>query len=290
MRRCLEKDREERFQSAHELAVALEAVLKAPAGAASLAAAEERSPYPGLQSFTEKNAGVFFGRETEVKALWQRLESRRLLAVIGPSGAGKTSFVRAGVVASRPEGWGAIVCKPGAAPLRNLANALAPELANDPEAVTQLLSSDEPEIALEMLSRWRGGHAEALLVVDQFEELFTLNPPESQAGFAALLGRLASEADIHVLLSLRDDFLMRCHDREPLGAIFSDLTPLGPLTADGLRRALIEPARKLGYRFEDDALVNEMVASVDGTRAARFRCWPSRWRGCGRSASGKRSS
>ncbi len=268
VRRCLEKDREERFQSAHELAVALEAVLKAPPGAASLAAAEERSPYPGLQSFTEKNAGAFFGRETEVKALWQRLESRRLLAVIGPSGAGKTSFVRAGVVASRPEGWGAIVCKPGAAPLRNLANAVAPELANDPEAVTQLLSSDEPEIALEMLSRWRGAHAEALLVVDQFEELFTLNPPESQACFAALLGRLASETDIHVLLSLRDDFLMRCHDREPLGAIFSDLTPLGPLTADGLRRALIEPARKLGYRFEDDALVNEMVASVEGARGA----------------------
>ena len=87
-------------------------MLSAPAGAASLDEVEIQSPYPGLLSFTEKDAAFFFGREAEVKTIWTKLRARRLLAVIAPSGAGKTSLVRAGVVASRPEGWGALVSTP----------------------------------------------------------------------------------------------------------------------------------------------------------------------------------
>ena len=64
-----------------------------------------------------------------------------------------------------------------------------------------------------MEARARG----ALVVVDQFEELFTQNAPEVQGRFAALLGRLALEADVRVLVSLRDDFLMRCHEHAALG-------------------------------------------------------------------------
>jgi ABC-type glutathione transport system ATPase component len=89
VRRCLAKEREDRFHSAHDLALALEAVLQAPGGAASLEEVDER-PYPGLASFTEKDAAFFFGRETEVEAVWGRIRLRKLLAVIGPSGAGKT--------------------------------------------------------------------------------------------------------------------------------------------------------------------------------------------------------
>ena len=204
---------------------------------------EEKSPYPGLSSFTEEDAGRFFGREQEVEALWRRLHERKLLAVIGPSGAGKTSFVRAGVVASRPEGWAAIVATPGISPLRGLGQALGPQLASDPEALRKLAAFEDGETAFELLSRWRRNHDEALVVVDQFEELFTLNPPETQARFASLLGRLASEADVHVLLSLRDDFLMRCLEHEALAPVFEELTPLRPMTREGLRRALVEPAR-----------------------------------------------
>jgi hypothetical protein len=98
VRRCLEKRAEDRFRTAHDLALALEAVLERPvSGPGALKEVEERSPYPGLTAFTEKDAGVFFGREAEVKALREKLRSRLLLAVIGPSGAGKTSFVRAGL-------------------------------------------------------------------------------------------------------------------------------------------------------------------------------------------------
>ena len=268
VRRCLEKGREERYGSAHDVRVALEAVLAAPAGSAVLQEVEERSPYPGLTSFTEKDSVFFFGREREAKALWERLRARPLWGVIGPSGAGKTSFVRAGVVASRPEGWAAIVCTPGAAPFRGLGQALVPELAGDVEAMQRLLSVDDPAVAFDLVIRWRKGHAEALLVVDQFEELFTLNPPEAQERFAGLLGRLVREADVHVLLSFRDDFLMRCADHESLARVFESLTPLPALSAEGLGRALVEPAKARGYKFEDDALVGEMVTSAEGARSA----------------------
>jgi serine/threonine protein kinase/WD40 repeat protein len=268
VQRCLEKERQDRFRGAHDLALALEAVLQAPSGAAALLEIEERSPYPGLSSFTERDAAVFFGREREVKTLWEKLRSRNLLAVIGPSGAGKTSFVRAGVLPARPEGWTALVCAPGRTPMRALGRALAPELAGDTEALSRLLDFEELDVAVELLMKWRRAHDEALVVVDQFEELFTQSPPEAQALFAQLVGRLTKEADVHVLLSLRDDFLMRCHPHEPLARVFSELTPLDTLTREGLRQAVVEPAKARGYVFEDDALVDEMLDAVEGARGA----------------------
>ncbi|MGD8897009.1 MAG: protein kinase, partial [Acidobacteriota bacterium] len=268
VRRCLEKTKEERYGSGRDVAMVLEAVLAAPSEAVSLLEVEERSPYPGLSSFTEKDAAVFFGREREIEELWRRIHTRKLLAVIGPSGAGKTSFVRAGVLPARPEGWAAIVCTPGAAPERNLAHALAPEMAGDPEAVRELLRFDDPGVAVSTLARWRRGHGDALLVVDQFEELLTLNPTETQERFATLLARLASEADIHVLLALRDDFLIRCCEQEPLAPVLEGLTALMALKPEDLRRAIEEPAKKRGYRLEDESLVEEMVQAVEGARAA----------------------
>ncbi|MGD8897656.1 MAG: protein kinase, partial [Acidobacteriota bacterium] len=268
VRRCLEKAREDRYGSGHDVVVALDTVLAAPSEAVSLLEVEERSPYPGLSSFTEKDAGVFFGREREIEELWRRIHARKLLAVIGPSGAGKTSLVRAGVMASRPEGWTAMVVTPGAQPFRGLGRALGPELAGDTEALARLADVEDPEVAVALLGRWRRDATEALLVVDQFEELFTLNSPETQERFSTLLARLASETDVHVLLSLRDDFLMRCHEQEPLARVFTELTPLGALTAAGLERALVGPGKKRGYGFEDDALVDEMVSLVEGVRGA----------------------
>ena len=265
--RCLEKAPEDRLGSAHDLAVALETILAGVPGPAPPPGIEEKSPYPGLFSFTEKDAAFFFGREDEVETLWGKLRARRLLALIGPSGVGKTSFLRAGVVPARGEGWAALVCTPGASPFRSLGQALAPALASDPEALRMLVNVDDPAAALELASRWRRAHAEALLVVDQFEELFTLGSRETQVSFAALLGRLAREADVHVLLSMRDDFLIRCSEQPPLASVFESLTPLAPLSGEALRRAVEAPAGKRGCAFEE-ALVEEMVESVEGVRGA----------------------
>ena len=232
-------------------------------------------PYPGLLAFTEADAEHFFGREAEVETLWEKIRRQKLLAVIGPSGVGKTSFLRAGVIASRPPGWGVAYATPGANPVSALARALIPDLAGDAEAIGDLLQGVQElsltggsDRALSVVRGWRKKSDEALVVVDQFEELFTLNAPEVQARFASFLGRLAEEAEVHVLLSLRDDFLFRCSDQDGLRPVFHDLTPLTPPSPDALRRALVEPAKREGYRFEDDALVEEMVHAVEGVRGA----------------------
>jgi WD40 repeat protein len=152
--------------------------------------------------------------------------------------------------------------------MRALAEALVGEMPSDPDTMRELLRFDDPEVAFRAICKWRGSHLEAVLVVDQFEELFTLNPPEVQERFSDLLGRLAGEGDVHVLLSLRDDFLIRCHEQKPLESVFQNLTPILALGGDDLRRALTEPAKKEGFVFEDEALVAEMLEAVQEARGA----------------------
>ena len=229
---------------------------------------DERSPYPGLAAFTEEDAEFFFGREAEVNSLWRAITSRRLLAVIGPSGVGKTSFLRAGLLSSTPEGWGRLICQPGEGPFAAVARALAPEFEGDAEAISRLVDISNQTAAITAVSRWRDRHDQALLIVDQFEELFTLNPPEVQARFVTLLGRLARDVDVHVVLSMRDDFLYRCHEHETLLPVFSGLVPVKVPAHDDLRRALVEPAFRFGYAFEDEGLVDEMLDAVTGERGA----------------------
>jgi DNA-binding winged helix-turn-helix (wHTH) protein/WD40 repeat protein len=242
-------------------------IARFPVPVGSLLADEERNPYPGLATFTEANAEFFFGREAEVAQLWRKLLGRRLLAVIGPSGVGKSSFVRAGVIPAALEGWGVVVCQPGEAPLASLARTLVPEFAGDQEAIEGLVGLSDPDGAVAMISRWRERHEWALLVVDQFEELFTLCPLEVQRSFAGLLRRLVQEVGVHVLIVMRDDFLYRCHELPPLGPIFDGLTPLAQPSGAALRRALTEPAARLGFTFEGD-LAHEMVAEVRDERGA----------------------
>ncbi len=262
LERAVAGERERRFGSARELARALEEVTLRVEGA------EDKRPYPGLESFTESESEYFFGREVEVEAVWTKLQRANLLGIIGPSGAGKTSFLQAGLLPAKPAGWRHVQSRPGVSPFVALAQALVAELAGDTEAMRDLVQIEQPEQALAAVTRWRQRHAQALIVVDQFEELFTLCRPEVQAGFADLLGRLAEEADVHVLLLMRDDFLFRCHEHPRLAPVASDLTMLGPPTGNALRRALVQPALLCGYRFEDESLADQMLSAIEGERGA----------------------
>ena len=224
----------------------------------------ERDPLPGLAAFAEANAESFFGRDPTGHLADHRPPAAGL---IGPLGVRKSSFVRAGLIPAAPAGWHARL-HAGESPFLGLARALVPELAGDAGQVEKLLDFDDPEVALEVLTHWRQRSDEALVVVDQLEELFTLNPPEIRKRFVDLLVRLAAVARVHVVLVLRDDFLHECHAHPPLEPIFRDLTLLGPPAAGDLRRSLVEPARRRGFRFDDDELADEMVASVARERGA----------------------
>ena len=263
LKKAVAKDPEQRYKSAHTLTRALEDVTLRVEGA------EDLHPYPGLASFTEADAEYFFGREAEVEQMWARLEGPpRLLGLVGPSGAGKTSFLRAGLVPSASPAWSVVRCTPGTAPFVSLGQALAPAIVGDAAAMRLLPRVHESDSAVELVERWSRAVSHALLVVDQFEELFTLNAEDAQASFGSLLARLPLEADVHVLLSMRDDFLMLCNRHEGLRPVVHGLTLLNPPTGAALRRALTQPALQCGYRFEDDALIEEMLAEVEGERGA----------------------
>ncbi len=262
LKRAVAQRAAQRYPTASTLARALEEVTLRVDGA------EKVKPYPGLASFTQEDAEYFFGRELEVEEMWKKLRRPQLLGLIGPSGAGKSSFIRAGLLPVIPTGWRVVVATPENRPFTALGQALVSEFSGDDEAMKQLLNFEDLDVAVSLVTQWHRKHDQVLIVIDQFEELFTQSPSQTQAQFAELLSRLALEADVHILLSMRDDFLFHCQRFEPLKPLFSELTPLGTLSGGALRRALVQPALKCGYKFEDDALVDEMVGEVGQERGA----------------------
>jgi WD40 repeat protein len=269
IRKALSAEVSGRYGSARELSRELDGLtLRVEEGE------EGVEPYPGLSAFTEENAERFFGREAEVEAFLRKLGRARLLAIAGPSGAGKTSFVQAGVIPALPEGWGHVVVQPGDRPFETVAQSFrggghGVRPRNPPEKQRGIPRGERARNDLvDAVRRWREDHEQALLVFDQFEELFTLNAPEVQGAFAELLGRLPLEADAHVLLCMRDDFLIRCREHEALAPGLAELTLLVHPTGAALRRALVQPALSCGYRFEDEALVEAMLGQVEHERGA----------------------
>ena len=253
---------EKRWPSARAFARALEDMTLRIGGV------DDRNPFPGLSSFTQANAEFFFGREADVETIGKKLRRLHMLAVVGPSGIGKSSFLRAGLIPSLSTGWASVICAPGPSPFISLGQALIPQLAGDTEAMQAFLRFGEVDVAVSMLTRWRQRHDEALLIIDQFEELFTQTPKEVQDRFAEFLGRLPIEADVKVLLSMRDDFLFHCHAHPGLRPILTELTLLSPLRGPDLRRVLVQPALACGFRFEEDTLVDRMVVDVESERGA----------------------
>ncbi|MBP9208137.1 MAG: protein kinase [Kofleriaceae bacterium] len=231
--------------------------------AAAASAGEAITPYRGLATFAAGDADLFFGREREVDELVNRLRTTPLVAVVGPSGAGKSSFVLAGVLPVLGTDL-TLVMRPGATPLPTLSARLgAAGLTTDAAALAR-----EPASLGLALRAWARAHGRrVVLVVDQFEETFTLClDPVAQDAFAAALHQAARADDpaVRVVLTVRDDFLIRTAQ---LTAFRAELTArlqlvTTPAAAD-LRRILVEPARRAGYAFEDDALVTEMVEQVE---------------------------
>jgi WD40 repeat protein len=283
---CLQKPRAKRYESAEELAVALEAL--ALGGKAS-ELGEEASLFAGLAAFQEADAERYVGREREVVGLVGRLRNQPLVVVAGSSGAGKSSFVRAGVIPALKrsgERWEAFILRPGRRPLAALADVvaqIAPATREDVPASaldtrsTEALSGAFPTqpglvgALLRARCRREGGRHRILLFVDQFEELYTLGADAAErAAFVACLEGAADDASspLRVMLSLRSDFLDRMADE---GHFIAEVTRglffLRPMGRDGLRAALTRPLEAAGYRFENEAMVEAMVGGLEGTKS-----------------------
>ncbi|MFN0253903.1 MAG: protein kinase domain-containing protein [Kofleriaceae bacterium] len=263
--RCLAMRATDRY-SAGELLADLQAFLQ------PRSILDHESPFRGLAAFNEADAKYFFGRSTEIRSALARLEQAPLLAVIGPSGVGKSSFVHAGLVPAiraSSDGWSVRVVRPGRTPLSNLANALADDPGRVTEVIGQLVTSPGlfGEALREEAARTQG---KILLVVDQLEELFTLSsdPIQREAFLRAILAAADdSSAPVRIITSMRADFLDRLAvSREFLDEISRALFFLAAPDRDALRETVVRPAELAGYAFED-GIVDDMM-TVATTRGA----------------------
>jgi len=204
-------------------------------------------PYKGLAAYQPDDACYFSGREAMTDELLRRLQLDQVLVVGGPSGSGKSSLVGAGLVPALKAGglpgsenWAVDLITPGRDPML----AIAQCVENSPESRNEY----DPDVSDTV-------HSEnlRLVVVDQFEEVFTLCTDAQREEYLSALAALAdcAQSRVKIVIVVRADFYGECA-KEPwlAGRISNNQVLVGPMTPQELRRAISEPARKAGYFLE----------------------------------------
>ena len=195
-------------------------------------------PYPGMIPFRVEDARWFYGRAKEIDELVRRIRVQNFLFVIGPSGSGKSSLVFAGLVAElhkrRPNAWHVQTMRPGSNPLTAL---------------------NDSTIAL---SHHR---TNALIIIDQLEELFTQSDKPTQAAFIARLKSLRAENRCTIVVTMRADFYpdLMNSDLWPLDP--SERVEIAPLRGASLAEAIGKPADQVGVYLEA-GLVERLLADA----------------------------
>jgi basic membrane lipoprotein Med (substrate-binding protein (PBP1-ABC) superfamily)/DNA-binding SARP family transcriptional activator/class 3 adenylate cyclase len=230
-----------------------------------------RNPYKGLRPFSEEDAEDFFGRGALVHQLLEGMSKGvPLLATVGPSGSGKSSAVAAGLIPALRSGaidgsedWVIAQMQPGTNPLGELAAALLRAFAPKHSSLEERLNEEEGSlIAAAVQALPVGGRI--VLVIDQFEELFTMDDERSRERF---LGELVSAVEAprilaHAVICLRGDFYDRPLMHPELARVFvPGVVNVLPMTPAEIEEAVVEPAKRAGMEVEP-ALLAEMTADT----------------------------
>ncbi|MEU4443348.1 hypothetical protein AB0K14_13905 [Actinosynnema sp. NPDC050801] len=223
-------------------------------------------PYVGLASFQTSDADRYFGREALTGTLVDLVRKRRLTGVFGASGSGKSSLLRAGLAARSDDP--VVIITPGRDPVEECAVALAGLTGESPVAVKADLAASAENLHLWI--RRAVADRDLLLVVDQFEEVFTQCAAADREWLVRAL-TFAANADnsrVRVVLGVRADFYGHCGPYPELtAALHGNQVLVGPMSPDELRRAITEPAARAGATVET-ALVVRLVADVTGRASA----------------------
>src|SRR5260221_2356980 len=238
---------------------------------------QPENPYKGLRAFQSADNQDFFGREKVTAKLIQRIgevgEYSRFLAVVGPSGSGKSSMVKAGLIPALWRGdlpgtekWFVVEMLPGVYPLDELEIALTKVAANQAPNMREHLDRDARGLLrIAQLILPHDG-SELVLVIDQFEEVFTLL--EDEAARSHLLDLLYTavtepRSRVRVIVTLRADFYDRPLRYPYFGELVrSRLETIMPLSAEELENAVTRPAQRVGVTFEP-GLVSGIIAGVN---------------------------
>lgn len=223
-------------------------------------------PYRGLEPFEKEQAEFFFGRKHVVEDMWKILERHNFVAVIGASGSGKSSAVRAGLIPWLEAGGWTILkpIKPGVSPLAKLTVIFEDVLRNtqDHKQLDKLIYSESQGLC--ELAKNLPGASKFLLVIDQFEEVFTLSRADEQQRLIELLPQIVDipHGRLAVAITMRADFLESCLQYSTLTQLIqTQAVFMPPLTGGDLEQAIVEPAKRLGYSFEL-GLLGEILQDV----------------------------
>ncbi|MBC8098273.1 MAG: protein kinase, partial [Armatimonadetes bacterium] len=234
------------------------------------------NPYKGLRPFEEADAADFYGRETLVSLLLERLQATsaeaRFLAVVGPSGSGKSSVVKAGVLPALRMGaipgserWFIAEFVPGTDPLQALEAALLSIAVTPPTSPLKQALRTQQRGLLDAAAQILPPDGELLLVIDQFEEVFTLLESEAERAHFLHLLRVAvitPGSRLRLIVTLRADFYDRPLNYEGFGALMRVRTEVVlPLSTEELERAISAPAERVGLWIEP-ALIAAVVGDV----------------------------
>ncbi|MGO8226942.1 TIR domain-containing protein [Rhizobium ruizarguesonis] len=248
-------------------------------------------PFVGLRAMTEEDALLFYGRDQELKELEGKLARSRFVAVVADSGSGKSSLVRAGLIphyrggvfadrrSREPDGriWHVVVMRPGTSPLDGLRLAVTTAAeqrglsVGDKNDLRNALDFDvEPQTAYALQCNLAAETTETLLVVDQFEELFTQTPEPQRKLFIDWLLRMVAPGarpSVRVVITMRSDHFNLCSSHEALSALLSReeaVLRLKSVTLEGLADIVREPLRLAGRtdQGEQEAVILQIRQQV----------------------------
>jgi len=229
-----------------------------------------RNPYKGLSAFGELDAADFHGRDTEIDEIVTTLADHPMVAVVGPSGIGKSSVVRAGVIPALRSGaipgseqWLITDMLPGTYPYEELTSALMRVATEMPSDLEEDLRRDARGLA-RSVKRYVPEGQTVLLIVDQFEELFTLSGEDERSAFLAMLAATIGDerTNVRIVITMRADFFDRPLRFADLGdALRAGTIPISAPDDEALHAIVTEPAAGVGVGFEP-GLVDRIIADV----------------------------